>query len=48
MSGFWGIGRKLNYTGELMIYMAWTLTTGFHSIIPYILPLWLAVLHWVG
>jgi Delta14-sterol reductase len=51
VSGFWGIGRKLNYTGELMIYTAWTLTTGFHSILtgfhsilPYILPLWLAVL----
>jgi delta14-sterol reductase len=44
VSGFWGIGRKLNYTGELMIYTAWTLTTGFYSIIPYVLPLWLAVL----
>jgi Delta14-sterol reductase len=42
VSGFWGIGRKLNYTGELMVYTAWTLTTGFQSIVPYILPLWLA------
>lgn len=41
VSGFWGIGRKLNYTGELMVYFAWTLTTGFHSIVPYLLPLWL-------
>jgi delta14-sterol reductase len=44
ISGFWGIGRKLNYTGELMVYSAWTLTTGFQSIVPYILPIWLAVL----
>ncbi len=41
VSGFWGIGRKLNYTGELCIYFSWTLTTGFHSIVPYLLPLWL-------
>ena len=40
-SGFWGIGRKLNYTGELMVYFSWTLTTGFQSIVPYLLPLWL-------
>ncbi|MGH2690638.1 MAG: hypothetical protein ACRDKW_17790 [Actinomycetota bacterium] len=44
VSGFWGIGRKLNYTGELMVYTAWTLTTGFRSPVPYLLPLWLAVL----
>jgi delta14-sterol reductase len=44
VSGFWGIGRKLNYTGELMVYFAWTLTTGFQSIVPYILPLWLLCL----
>jgi delta14-sterol reductase len=41
VSGFWGIGRKLNYTGELMVYFSWTLTTGFQSVVPYILPLWL-------
>ncbi len=44
VSGFWGIGRKLNYTGELMIYFSWTLTTGFQSIVPYLLPLWLVCL----
>ncbi len=42
VSGFWGIGRKLNYTGELMVYFSWTITTGFDSPIPYLLPLWLA------
>lgn len=41
VSGFWGIGRKLNYTGELMVYFSWTICTGFESIIPYLLPLWL-------
>ncbi len=44
VSGFWGIGRKLNYTGELMVYFSWTMTCGFDSLIPFILPLWLACL----
>ena len=44
VSGFWGIGRKLNYTGELCVYVAWSATTGLHSVVPYLLPLWLAVL----
>ena len=44
VSGFWGIGRKLNYTGELCCYLAWSLTTGTQSVVPYLLPLWLAVL----
>lgn len=43
-SGFWGIGRKLNYTGELMMYASWTLMAGFHSLIPYLVPAWLFLL----
>lgn len=44
ISGFWGIGRHLNYTGEICIYLAFTLTTGTESLIPYLLPLWLGCL----
>ena len=44
ISGFWGIGRHLNYTGEICIYFAFTLTTGFDSVIPYLLPIWLSCL----
>lgn len=44
ISGFWGIGRKLNYTGEILIYLSWTLLTGFDHVWPYLLPLWLASL----
>jgi delta14-sterol reductase len=44
ISGFWGIGRKLNYTGEICIYLSWALLSGFGSIVPYILPLWLITL----
>jgi Delta14-sterol reductase len=41
VSGFWGVGRKLNYTGELVMYLSWTLLGGFHSWVPYVLPAWL-------
>jgi delta14-sterol reductase len=44
ISGWWGIGRHLNYTGEIGVYLALTLTTGFHTFIPYLLPLWMLVL----
>jgi len=44
ISGWWGIGRKLNYTGEIMVYSCFALTTGFQSIVPYLLPLWLCCL----
>lgn len=41
LSGWWGIGRKLNYTGEICVYFALALTSGFDSIVPYTLPIWL-------
>ena len=44
VSGFWGIGRHLNYTGEICVYLAFVLTTGFASWIPFLLPLWLVAL----
>lgn len=44
ISGWWGIGRKINYTSELMVYSSFALCTGFVSWVPYILPLWLCVL----
>ena len=46
VSGFWGLGRHLNYTGEICVYMAFILTTGFQSWLPYLLPLWLIGLLW--
>ena len=46
VSGFWGIGRHLNYTGEICVYLAFALTTGFDSWAPYLLPAWLAGLLW--
>jgi len=44
VSGFWGLGRKINYTGEIAVYVSFALTTGFVSPYPYLLPLSLIVL----
>lgn len=44
VSGWWGIGRKLNYTGEIMVYLSIALCAGFDSWVPYLPPLWLSVL----
>jgi delta14-sterol reductase len=41
VSGFWGIGRKLNYSGEICVYLSWTALTGLESVVPWLLPLWL-------
>lgn len=44
VSGFWGIGRKLNYSGEIMVYWSFTLLAGVASPVPYLLPTWLICL----
>jgi delta14-sterol reductase len=44
VSGFWGIGRKLNYTGEILVYWSFTLLSGTESFVPYLLPTWLLCL----
>ncbi len=44
VSGLWGIGRHLNYTGEICVYYAFALTTAFSSWIPFLLPVWLTIL----
>ena len=41
ISGWWRIGRKINYTGEIMVYSSYALCTGFISIFPFLLPMWL-------
>eukprot|EP01132_Coremiostelium_polycephalum_P004850 gene4850-6046_t len=35
VSGFWGICRHLNYTGDIILSWAWCLPCQFDSIIPY-------------
>ena len=39
VSGWWGIGRHLNYTGEILVYASIALLSEFISFNPYILPL---------
>jgi delta14-sterol reductase len=44
VSGWWGIGRHLNYTGEILVYLAIAMTSGTRSFVPYLLPLWMCAL----
>uniref|UniRef100_A0AC35F0I9 Uncharacterized protein n=1 Tax=Panagrolaimus sp. PS1159 TaxID=55785 RepID=A0AC35F0I9_9BILA len=44
ISGFWGIGRHLNYTGEILVYLSIAMCSGTTSLIPYILPFSLFIL----
>jgi Delta14-sterol reductase len=44
VSGWWGVARKINYTGEIAVYLAFALTTGLRSFYPYLLPLSLTLL----
>jgi delta14-sterol reductase len=43
-SGFWGIGRHLNYTGEILVYLSIATISGMNSLLPYILPFSLLLL----
>jgi Delta14-sterol reductase len=44
VSGWWGVARKINYAGEIGVYIAFALTTGMRSPYPYLLPLSLTLL----
>ena len=41
VSGWWGLGRKINYTGELTVYFAIAATAGLAHLGPFLVPLWL-------
>jgi delta14-sterol reductase len=41
VSGWWGLGRKINYTGELTVYFSIAATAGLGHIGPFLVPLWL-------
>lgn len=44
ISGWWGIGRKLNYTGELGVYLSFALCAGVSHWQPFLVPLSLLLL----
>lgn len=43
-SGWWGMARKINYTGDWLITLSWCLLCGFRSPIPYFQAIYFAVL----
>lgn len=47
VSGWWGMARKINYTGDWCMAVAWSMTTGSPtsgSIITYFYPIYFAIL----
>ena len=44
VSGFWGLARHMNYLGDWLIAVSWSLPTLFGSAVPYFYPLWMTVL----
>lgn len=44
ISGWWGIARHINYTGDWLMAWAWCLPCGFDSIIPYFYVIYFGVL----
>ncbi len=44
VSGWWGVGRKLNYTGEIGVYLSFALCAGISHWEPFLLPLSLFIL----
>ncbi|EKX51861.1 ergosterol biosynthesis ERG4/ERG24 family [Guillardia theta CCMP2712] len=44
VSGWWGLARKINYTGDWFFGLSWSLFTGFGSILTYFYPIYFAAL----
>ena len=43
-SGWWGMARKINYTGDYIMGLSWCLVCGFESIVPYYYAIYFAIL----
>ena len=44
VSGWWGICRHINYTGDLILSLAYSLACGIDNIYPYFYIIYLTVL----
>mmetsp|Transcript_18992 Transcript_18992/g.49861 ORF Transcript_18992/g.49861 Transcript_18992/m.49861 type:complete len:172 (+) Transcript_18992:933-1448(+) len=44
VSGYWGLARKINYTGDWCMGLSWCLLTGFDSLVPYFYAIYFGVL----
>ena len=43
-SGYWGMARKINYTGDWIMALSWCLVCGFDSIVPYFYAIYFGIL----
>lgn len=43
-SGWWGMARKINYTGDWIMGLSWCMVCGFDSIVPYYYAIYFAIL----
>lgn len=43
-SGYWGMARKINYTGDWIMGLSWCMVCGFESIVPYYYAIYFAIL----
>jgi Delta14-sterol reductase len=43
-SGWWGMARKINYTGDYLMGLTWCLLCGFNSIVPYFYAIYFLIL----
>lgn len=43
-SGWWGLARKINYTGDWIMGLSWCLLCGVDSIVPYFYAIYFAIL----
>jgi Delta14-sterol reductase len=46
ISGWWGLARHINYTGDWIMALSWCGVTGINSPIPYFYAVYFAVLLW--
>ena len=44
ISGWWGLARKINYTGDWLVTLSWCLLCGFDSPIPYFQAIYFLIL----
>ena len=43
-SGWWGMVRKINYSGDWLMGLSWCMVCGFESIVPYYYAIYFAIL----
>lgn len=44
MLGWWGLARKINYTGDWLMTLSWCLLCGWESPVPYFQAIYFLVL----